>query len=141
MLSMKTSLRSTLIGLALLLVTFVGGVLAGVALERTMSTGENTLRAERPVDGRDRQPGLHRFMDQLDLTQAQQDEIAIILQRGHSETRTFWEHEGSHLRAIVDSTRAEIRAVLTPEQREEYDAFRQRRAQDRGAHSEDGRRR
>lgn len=140
----KSALRTTLMSLALLLVTFVGGLLAGAAVERTVkSPGERiSSRGERDDTprgrdgpGRDARPP--RFLDQIDLSEAQQAEIESILERGKAETREFWMNEGARLREIVEETRADIVAVLTPEQRERFEELRDRRRGGRRGDSRD----
>lgn len=126
-----TPLRSSVVGLALLVATFVGGLLAGVAVERTLGAqdrGEPSVQSERPSrmpmtrPSRPARPA--SFLERIELTPEQEERVGEILERGQEETRAFWEEEGGRLRGIVDSTRARIREVLTPEQQAEYDALR-----------------
>lgn len=118
--------RARLLGLALLVTTFLVGTLAGAAFSRALVAREP---APPPV------PGWHchgphggkkgsAIFDQLDLTPQQRAQVDRIMERRRAETAAFWERDGARLRGIVDSTRAEIRAVLTPEQREKYERLR-----------------
>lgn len=140
----KSALRTTLMSLALLLVTFVGGLLAGAAVERTVKSPEERMfpRGEREAirgehDGPGRDARTSRFLDQIDLSEAQQAEIESILERGKTEAREFWMNEGARLREIVEETRADIVAVLTPEQRERFEELRDRRRGGRRGDSRD----
>jgi Spy/CpxP family protein refolding chaperone len=116
--------KARLLGLALLVATFAIGAFAGVATDRLLSTRTpaHALRSEDRERPRDR--GRVSIFEQLDLTPEQRVRIDSALERGRRKTQAFWDQYGPTLRAIVDSTRAEIRGVLTPEQRAEYDRFR-----------------
>ena len=139
--SAESPARARIIGSALLLAMFVAGGLAGAAFTRV-------LNAEEPAPAV--QPGVHchgphdkgkrrgEWLKQLDLTPEQRVQVDRIMERRRAETSAFWDREGARLRAIVDSTRSEIRAVLTPAQRARYDELR---AQHRAAHPHRGERR
>jgi hypothetical protein len=67
--------------------------------------------------------------------------------RRRERTDALWQTDGARIRAAVDSTRAEIRAVLTPAQATEYDRLRAERdakkrreqaARDSAAQARDG---
>jgi len=93
----------------------------------TRSTAEPAPKAH--ADGRDHQRP-HRdsdIFDQLGLTPEQRTRVDEILEARKMHVDAFWNEAGPRLRAIVDSTRAEIREVLTPEQRAEYDRIREER--------------
>lgn len=49
------------------------------------------------------------------------------MERRRAEVDAFWSDHGPQLRAIMDSARAEMRAVLTPEQRVLEEQFRAER--------------
>ena len=73
-----------------------------------------------------------RFLDRLDLSAAQRTRVDSILERRRGQLEAFWSGPGTQLRAIVDSTREEVRAVLTPAQRAVYDSIGARRRRERG---------
>jgi Spy/CpxP family protein refolding chaperone len=132
-----SALRSTAISLALLLVTFVGGLLAGAAFERTVR-GSSPVESER--ESRERTPSRDsndhgdrpsRFMERIGLTEEQHVRIDSIVRHGRAQTQAFWDNEGKRLREIVEETRSAVRGVLTPEQRERYDELRARRGDGR----------
>jgi Spy/CpxP family protein refolding chaperone len=115
--------NARLLGAALLVAVFAAGGLAGAATDRVLHAGET-----RPPDqaGWDCRPprGDHTLLDQLALAPEQRVRIDSIMDESRERIRAFWAHEGAQVRAMVDSTRAEVRSVLTPEQRAEYDRLR-----------------
>lgn len=117
--------RMRLAGMALLAVTFVVGMLAGTAFGRVLSAREPDARTAAVEC--DQKRGPHHVFDQLDLTAEQRTRIDAIMARRRALTDSLWKSDGARLRAAVDSTRAEIRTVLTPVQAAEYDRLRQER--------------
>lgn len=116
--------RMRMAGMALLAVTFAVGMLAGTAFGRVLTAREpdaRTLAAECE------KRGPHHIFDQLDLTPDQRTRIDAIMARRRALTDSLWQTDGARLRAAVDSTRAEIRTVLTPAQAVEYDRLRAER--------------
>ena len=59
---------------------------------------------------------------QYGLGAAQRARIDSVLVARRGEIDAFWRGPGQTLRGILDSTRADVRAVLTPEQRAQFDA-------------------
>jgi Spy/CpxP family protein refolding chaperone len=114
--------RMRLAGMALLAVTFAVGMLAGTAFGRVLSAREP---AAAVTDAEcDRKRGPHHIFDELDLSPEQRTRIDGIMARRRALTDSLWQTDGTRIRAAVDSTRAEIRAVLTPAQALEYDRLR-----------------
>lgn len=112
--------RTRLLGMALLAATFAAGGLAGAAFERVAvarPADEAAAREVRCENGEKK--GL--IVDQVNPTPEQRARIDAIMERRRVQMDAFWDGEGQRLRAIVDSTRAEVRQVLTPEQAVEYD--------------------
>lgn len=123
---MNAPRRSRLVGIGLLALTFAVGMLAGAASTRVLNAREPArAQAEQP------KPGPHYLFDELDLQPGQRAAIEGIMARRRVLMDSVWKEHGAPIRAAYDSTRAEIRTVLTPEQREEYDALRARREQER----------
>jgi Spy/CpxP family protein refolding chaperone len=123
--------RPRLLGMALLVATFVAGGLAGAASSRVLAAREPAAHPAASDEGRrcqgDRGPGgaTMRILNQLDLSAGQRARIDTITARRRAQMDAFWEGpEGRRMRAIVDSARAEIRAVLTPTQAAEYDRLK-----------------
>ena len=132
-----TPRRMRMAGMALLAVTFVVGMLAGTAFGRVLSAREPDAAGAAAAEC-ERKRGPHHVFDELDLAPAQRARIDQIMARRRALTDSLWRTDGARIRAAVDSTRAEIRAVLTPEQAAEYDRLRQRR-HDRKRRGHDGR--
>ena len=57
----------------------------------------------------------------LDLNAAQYDAIAGVLEENQKLTKELYDQISPRLRLTVRSTREQIRAILTPEQRSKYD--------------------
>lgn len=115
--------RMRLAGMALLAVTFAVGMLAGTAFGRVLSAREPDAGAATAAEC-ERKRGPHHIFDELDLTVEQRTRIDGIMARRRALTDSLWKSDGARIRAAVDSTRAEIRAVLTPAQATEYDRLR-----------------
>ena len=119
MVKMPSATRARALGLALLATIFATGALAGAAFER-VSGRAPAASSSAPDAACERKPkGL--IVYQVNPTPEQRTRIDAIMERRRAEMDEFWDGEGRRLRAIVDSTRNEIRRVLTPTQRAEYD--------------------
>lgn len=118
-----TQRRTRLTGMALLIVTFAAGMLAGTATNRVLSAREPEAGAARDCPRDERGP--HSIFDELDLTPAQRVRVDSIMARRRQRTDALWQQDGQRIRAAVDSARAEIRTVLTPAQAAEYDRLRE----------------
>jgi len=133
----RTTSRARFVGLAVLIATFAAGMLAGAAFDQALS-------AREPAPARE--PGWHchgahgkrtgMILDQLDLSPEQRTRVDDIMERRRAQMDAFWEREGPRMRSIVDSTRSEIRGVLTAEQRAEYDRLREEHRSARKAEPE-----
>jgi Spy/CpxP family protein refolding chaperone len=130
---MATSRRARLLGMAMLAGMFVAGALAGAATMQVLGADEApALRARGSA-------GPHDLLQRLDLTPEQRVQIDAVLERRRAEMEEFWDEHRPALRGIADAARAELRAVLTPEQQaveqrflEERSAEEARRRQQRG---------
>ena len=123
------SSRVRLAAVAALLATFVAGAAVGVGLNQWRHRTDDG-RVGRGHGG----GGPRGFLAPLDLSTAQRATVDSILERHRGELDRFWAGPGQQLRVIVDSTRNEIRAVLTPTQRAKYDSMlteRRRREHER----------
>jgi Spy/CpxP family protein refolding chaperone len=74
-----------------------------------------------------------RFASELGLTPAQVTQVDSIMARGMSVRRALEDSMRPRMRAQIDSTRAQIERVLTPDQRTKFEAWRSREHADRGA--------
>jgi Spy/CpxP family protein refolding chaperone len=112
--------RIRLQGIALLVLAFLSGAVAGGAVERVRD--RHAPRGGRAELGFLKGPnGIPPAFEKLDLTPAQRDEIARILERRRPVADSILRSSLPRLRAMMDSTRSEIRAVLTPVQRAKLD--------------------
>jgi Spy/CpxP family protein refolding chaperone len=107
-------------GIALLAIAFAAGVLGGMAVERVRFA---RMRPPRPptFDAMHRTGELPPEFDRLNLTSEQRGRIEHILQSAHGRTDSILQQSLPRLAAIHDSVRAEIRALLTPEQQRTFD--------------------
>jgi hypothetical protein len=96
-------------GTLLLLVTFAGGVAAGVYYERRQGASPEAL-ATSPHDA------MQRLTRDLDLDSAQQQAISEILARHQKDVDVAWHAMEPHIRATLESTHSEIARILRPEQ-------------------------
>lgn len=118
---MVTAKRARLTGLLVLAMMFAVGALTGAATMRVVEGDEAPTRMRS--DGAKR-PDL---FEKLELTEEQRVQVDAIMERRRQEVDSFWQEHGPQLRAITDSARAEMRSVLTPEQREIEEKFRAER--------------
>ena len=114
-----------MLGLVVLVVTFAAGAIAATAIDQVLHADPPSREAAAKTAECDQKRG--HLLDRLDLTEDQRARIDSILERRRAQTDRFWTEAGPTLEAIMDSTRAEIRAVLTPEQRELHDRLRRER--------------
>jgi len=112
-------------GLALLAIAFVAGILGGMALERIRAT-HFAAAPPAPVGWTLGRTGLPLGLNQLDLTPDQEQRIRTILEARRPVTDSLVRRTMPRLAAIHDSVRAEIRAVLTPEQQQQFDELERR---------------
>jgi len=111
--------RNRIAVVLLLLMVFAAGMITEAWVPRfrtqrmhTMMTGERSpFGAER-----DRHFGEELGMDSLERVR-----VDSIFARRRVQIDSFWKGPGKSLRSIMDSTREEVRAVLTPEQRARFD--------------------
>jgi Spy/CpxP family protein refolding chaperone len=87
-----------------------------------VTSGEEA-QAKTRADSQDR-PSL---FETLQLTDEQRVQVDAIMERRRAEVDAFWKDHGPQLRMIMDSARAEMRAVLTPEQQALEEQFRAER--------------
>lgn len=118
--------RVRLQGLALLIVALGVGLVAGMALER-VRTFHRAPPRPRPMEPT--QAGLPPDLARLDLTEDQRTQIQAIFEQARPLTDSILAEMLPRLRAVEDSTRSLIRAVLTVEQRRRYDEIRRREPQ------------
>ena len=119
-------------GALLLAAMFAVGILAGVAFAQLSPFGAQADDEVAECEDRDdRRRG--SIYDDLGLSADQQARIQSILEERKQQMAAFWDENGPRMEMIVDSARAEIRNVLTEEQRTELD---RRRAERKRQHEE-----
>lgn len=105
---MQMAARGTLV----LLATLLAGAALGVA-------GDRLLGHRRPMGGMRGGPG--QEFKALGLSPAQCAAIDTVLQRSRPRMAAAFAELEPRMRAVSDSIRADIRAVLTPGQQEKFD--------------------
>jgi Spy/CpxP family protein refolding chaperone len=113
---METRTRSRAIAGALLVLVFVTGAAAGVTADRLL-TPKPILRARITRD-------MSGVLDKLGLTAQQRAQADAIIERSGPRTEEAMIEVAERLRIVSDSVDAELRAILTPEQRTLLDALR-----------------
>ena len=106
------------VGLLLLLV-FAAGMVADAGVRRLRMRRMHTpMENHRPPFGAERD---RHFGEELGLDSVQRARVDSVFARRRVQIDSFWKGPGKSLRAIMDSTRDEVRSVLTPEQRAKFD--------------------
>lgn len=119
--------RMRLLAVLSLLVVFVAGALVGAAVERGRHDGR---RADRPPREARRGPP-PMFAEgspvarRLNLTAAQRDSIEKITERDRVRADSVFRETRRGMRSRFDSTMMAVEAVLTPQQRAEWQKIRQ----------------
>jgi Spy/CpxP family protein refolding chaperone len=116
--------RVRAIGVSLLLLTFAVGGLAGAAARQVVTRDLPAVHGDGGCDrgdSRDRRLGLY---EELELSDTQRSEIERIMNDRRTQIDALLEVHEPRMKAIVDSTNAEIQSLLTPDQREEFSQLR-----------------
>jgi hypothetical protein len=118
----------------LLVMVFAAGMITEAAVRRFRTQRIRSFMAPnggRPPFGAERD---RHFGEDLGLDSMQRKHVDSIFAKRRVEIDSFWKGPGKSLRAIMDSTRQDVRSVLTPEQRARFD---RRHAEGRPRHPED----
>jgi hypothetical protein len=103
----------------LFLMVFAAGMITEAAVRRLrMRHMGAPMEHRRAPFGAERD---RHFAEELGLDSLQRARVDSVLARRRVQIDSFWKGPGRSLRAIMDSTRQEVRAVLTPEQRARFD--------------------
>ncbi len=119
--------RLQLLGVVALLLTFAAGAMGGVAVERVRRSKDPDPRTQQPdrrVDDCGRPASGHTPYDDLGLSDGQSAQIQGVLQKSRTRTDSLWQSYRPRWDSIIEGTRADIRTILTPEQRTEMDRRR-----------------
>jgi Spy/CpxP family protein refolding chaperone len=122
---MVTAKHARFTGIVILAIVFAVGALTGAATMRVVDADEPPVRMRAQKE----RPNL---LERLELTPEQRVQVDAILERRRAEMEEFWEEHRPTVRAIADSARAELRLVLTPEQRAIEERFMAERRQHYG---------
>jgi Spy/CpxP family protein refolding chaperone len=124
--------KPTRIAALYLAVVFVAGGLFGVVAHGLYT--QKTARAANPKEFRERY--VAKLQKDLSLTPEQVPQVTAILDETSDRFREIREKMSPELDAIRQQQRAQIMALLKPEQQEKYqkilDEWRRRREQERG---------
>jgi Spy/CpxP family protein refolding chaperone len=115
--------RPRLIASFLLIVTFLVGGLSGAALSRVLDARQPTAAAPagEPATPQRRGPDNDRRertpYNNIGMTDEQRARVEALLAERHRRIDSIWGQNEPAMRAIMASSRAEIEALLTDEQR------------------------
>jgi hypothetical protein len=109
---------------ALLLMVFAAGMITEAWTTRLRGRHMRGAEPARPPFGAERD---RHFGEDLGLDSLERVRVDSIFAHRRVQIDSFWNGPGKSLRAIMDSTREEVRAVLTPEQRARFDRRRMER--------------
>jgi hypothetical protein len=102
----------------LLLAVFAAGMITEAWVWRLRTQRMHPMMGRRAPFGAERD---RHFGEDLGIDAAQRARVDSILAKRRVQIDSFWKGPGKSLRVIMDSTRSEVRAVLTPEQRARFD--------------------
>lgn len=116
--------RTTLVAMVIVVLTFVSGVIVGVFADRVMMMhghfGPPRARAQRFAT----HMLVNRLDRQLDLTDAQREQVQEILDKRHERVLALWSDVDPRVRAEIEGANADIVKVLTPEQKQKFEKLK-----------------
>jgi hypothetical protein len=125
---MNLGVRRTAI--VVLATVFLVGLAGGAVLEEAIDDFDWPFTGNSNGDGRSPPPddpldddAEEAFFDRLGLPNDRRRAIEQALDAREDRLEHYWERKLPELRAIIDSSRAEIRLLLTPEQQAAYDRW------------------
>lgn len=110
-------------------VIFAAGVLTGGLTARLQHRAEERLRPGADAWMLPRLEFLRRAQRELDLTDEQRRQIEAIFRESRERMRPVWQQALPEMRAELARVREQMREVLTPRQRDQFE----RLLQDRGS--------
>ncbi len=116
------------------LVAFVAGLVGGFWLERYLALKKRPPSGARPPREAVHFPTLDEMSRELELTADQQEEIRKVFERNDGRLKELRSEMHSRLTEIRAKLKTELDAVLTPAQRDKFEAmiekYLQRRKRD-----------
>jgi Spy/CpxP family protein refolding chaperone len=114
------------VGAVFLLGAALGGVLGYLFAHRPVSAANPPLseperRAKRVAE----------FTKELSLTAQQSQQLDAILMQRHAETKAIHDQTDAQLDAVRQKGRAQVRAILTPDQLPKFEEFLKRMDEER----------
>lgn len=121
-----------------LLIVFVSGTAVGVAGYRYFSPA-NSAREDRKPPSREqlRQEYRAKLRERVGLSEEQLTQITTILDEAKNVSDGKRNAFEADIREVQNQARERIRQVMTPEQRERYEAWRAERKREREKHDRD----
>jgi Spy/CpxP family protein refolding chaperone len=114
------------VGVVFLLGATLGGVLGYLFAHRPVSAANPPLsEPER------RAQKVHQLTDELSLTSQQAQQLDSILQQRHAESKAIHDQTDAQIDAVRQKGRAQLRAILTPDQLPKFEAFLKRQDEER----------
>jgi Spy/CpxP family protein refolding chaperone len=103
-----------------LLMVFAAGAAGGVLLEDVVDAMDWPEFEARGHDD-DLDDSEETILANMDLTAEQRASVERLFEEREDRLETYWDAQLPELEQLVDSSREEIRSLLTPEQRTIYD--------------------
>jgi len=119
-----TGRRTRLAAAAVLVATFVLGGLTGAVLGRALSDAGGRDPLAGLCGAGLGQGGQPPMLQHLDLTPEQRPQLEGVVARWHPRMQALWQEFQPRVNAVMDSARAEMDAILTPEQQARRDSLR-----------------
>jgi Spy/CpxP family protein refolding chaperone len=114
------------VGVVFLLGAALGGVLGYLFAHRPVNAANPPLsEPER------RARRVEELTKELTLTPQQAQQVDAILQQRHAETKAIHEQTETQLDSVRQKGRAQVRAILTPEQLPKFEEFLKRMDEER----------
>jgi Spy/CpxP family protein refolding chaperone len=122
--------RQRWVGVAVLAATFLAGGIAGAAVRASTANPTPAVNAQRGEDQQRDENNRRRFpYEHLGIEGEQRAQLEALFERRRDELSALWHEYEPRMDAVVDSTRAEMHRLLTPEQIQAYDEYRKQRKQ------------
>jgi Spy/CpxP family protein refolding chaperone len=104
-----------------LVMVFAAGLAGGAALEDIVDDIDRPVFAAGDHDDDD-DVSEETILANLDLSPEQRASIERMFETREDRLEAYWDRQLPDLEALIDSSRSEIRGILTPEQRTTYDS-------------------